>query len=80
MEDQPPAAGRPQKVEVALARSLPFIGAKPFQLSPGSVVTTVRVRLMFRASPPYFLRALGVANLAQSLEVTEIARLEVAAR
>jgi hypothetical protein len=51
-----------------------------FQLSPGSVVTTVRVRLMFRASPPYFLRALGVANLTQSLELTEIARLQVAAR
>ena len=51
-----------------------------FQLSPGSVVTTVRVRLMFRASPPYFLRALGIANLAQSLELTEMARVDFAAR
>ena len=49
-----------------------------FEQSPGRVTKTVRVRLMFRASPPYFLRALGVANLAESLEVTEMARLEVA--
>ena len=49
-----------------------------FSLNPGSAVKTVRVRLMFRASPPYFLRALGVGNLAESLEITEIARFEVA--
>jgi hypothetical protein len=35
------------------------------------------VRLMFRASPPYFLRALGVAGLADNLELTEMAHLEV---
>jgi hypothetical protein len=49
-----------------------------FRLSSGSAVKTLRVRLMFRASPPYFLRALGVGNLADSLEVTEIARLDAA--
>jgi hypothetical protein len=47
------------------------------QHSPGSVVKTLRVRLMFRASPPYFLRALGVGNLADHLEISEMARLEV---
>ena len=49
-----------------------------FALNPGSALKTLRVRLMFRASPPYFLRALGVPNLAESLELTEMARLEVA--
>ncbi len=48
-----------------------------FALGSGNSVKTLRVRLMFRASPPYFLRALGVANLADSLEVTEMARLEL---
>jgi hypothetical protein len=49
-----------------------------FQTSPGQAIKTLRVRLMFRASPPYFLRALGVASLADSLELTEMARLEIA--
>jgi hypothetical protein len=34
------------------------------------------VRLMFRASAPYFLRALGVEPLVAALEVSEMARLE----
>ncbi|MEI9951506.1 MAG: hypothetical protein WDO74_21640 [Pseudomonadota bacterium] len=49
-----------------------------FPQSAGRSVKTLRVRLLFRASPPYFLRALGVANLTPSLEVSEMARLEVA--
>jgi Cytochrome c554 and c-prime len=47
-----------------------------FALDSGAV-KSVRVRLMFRSSPPYFLRALGVENLVDSLEVSEMARLEV---
>jgi hypothetical protein len=47
-----------------------------FALSAGVVPKRVRVRLMFRSSPPYFLRALGVAGLSESLEVTEMARVE----
>ena len=47
-----------------------------FTLSPGVRVETLRVRLMFRASPPYFLRALGVGNLAENLEISEMARVE----
>ncbi|MEI9936373.1 MAG: multiheme c-type cytochrome [Pseudomonadota bacterium] len=50
-----------------------------FPLSADRVAKTVRVRLLFRASPPYFLRALGVAALADSLEVNEMAHLEVTA-
>jgi len=45
--------------------------------NPGNPVRTLRVRLMFRASPPYFLRALGVGSLADSLELTEMARIQV---
>jgi hypothetical protein len=48
-----------------------------FRQSPGSASKKLRVRLMFRASPPYFLRALGVGNLAEALEISEMARLEV---
>lgn len=48
-----------------------------FQRSAGNAVAKLRVRLMFRASPPYFLRALGVGELAESLEISEMARLEV---
>jgi len=59
-----------------VAQAFPYA----FTLSPGSTVKTLRVRLMFRASPPYFLRALGLPNLAASLERSEMARLEVAIR
>ncbi|HEX3852282.1 MAG TPA: hypothetical protein VHW01_15035 [Polyangiaceae bacterium] len=54
------------------AHSFPY----RFALSAGIVAKSVRVRLLFRSSPPYFLRALGVAGLAESLEVTEMARFE----
>ena len=58
------------------AHAFPYV----FTLNPGSVLKTLRVRLMFRASPPYFLRALGVGSLAENLELTEMARVEVATR
>lgn len=58
------------------SRSYPYV----FSLGAGRAVKTIRVRLMFRASPPYFLRALGVPELADHLELTEMARLEVTAR
>ncbi|HET7540891.1 MAG TPA: multiheme c-type cytochrome [Polyangiaceae bacterium] len=48
-----------------------------FARNPSNAVKSLRVRLMFRASPPYFLRALGVPSLAENLELTEMARLEV---
>jgi hypothetical protein len=50
-----------------------------FTLNSASALKRLRVRLMFRASPPYFLRALGVPALADNLELTEMARLEVPA-
>ncbi|HKO47640.1 MAG TPA: multiheme c-type cytochrome [Polyangiaceae bacterium] len=62
----PLAAGAAQVFPYAFPRGL------------GNAVKTLRVRLMFRASPPYFLRALGVGELADHLELTEMARLEVA--
>jgi hypothetical protein len=55
------------------AHSFPYV----FALNSGSVVKTLRLRLMFRASPPYFLRALGLGNLAENLELTEMARVQV---
>ena len=48
-----------------------------FPIDAAAPPKTVRVRLLFRSSPPYFLRALGVATLVDSLEVNEVARLEV---
>jgi hypothetical protein len=42
----------------------------------GGVPKVVRIRLLFRASPPYFLRALGVAALVDGLEVSEMGKLE----
>ncbi|MEO8900466.1 MAG: multiheme c-type cytochrome [Polyangiaceae bacterium] len=44
----------------------------------GAAPKSVRIRLMFRSSPPYFLRALGVGTLSSGLEITEMARLNVA--
>ncbi len=54
------------------AHSFPYT----FALS-GAAPQAVRIRLLFRSSPPYFLRALGVPALSGGLEVTEMARLEV---
>jgi len=48
-----------------------------FALDVSGVPKLVRVRLLFRASPPYFLRALGVPALVGGLEVNEMARLEL---
>jgi hypothetical protein len=47
-----------------------------FAFNSGAAAKSLRVRLMFRASPPYFLRALGVERLVDSLEISEMARLE----
>ncbi|MET0791975.1 MAG: multiheme c-type cytochrome [Polyangiaceae bacterium] len=49
-----------------------------FAIGAGSAPRTLRVRLLFRASPPYFLRALGVPALVDGLEVNEMAHLEQA--
>jgi hypothetical protein len=48
-----------------------------FPITAAGTPKTLRVRLLFRASPPYFLRALGVAPLIEGLEVNEMARLEL---
>ena len=48
-----------------------------FPITAAGIPKAVRVRLLFRASPPYFLRALGVAALVESLEVNEMARLQI---
>jgi hypothetical protein len=48
-----------------------------FPISAGGVPKTLRARLLFRASPPYFLRALGLPALVDGLEVNEMAHLEV---
>jgi hypothetical protein len=50
-----------------------------FALS-GALPQSVRIRLLFRSNPPYFLRALGVANLEGGLEIAEMARLDVPLR
>ncbi|MEP7050528.1 MAG: multiheme c-type cytochrome [Pseudomonadota bacterium] len=53
----------------------------PYTFALGRAVPqAVRIRLLFRSSPPYFLRALGVGNLASALEVTEMARLDAPLR
>jgi Cytochrome c554 and c-prime len=51
-----------------------------FALGAGGAPKVLRVRLLFRASPPYFLRALGVGALVDGLEVSEMARLELPLR
>jgi hypothetical protein len=67
-----------RKPTVALAAGEAHAFPYTFVLSAGAVPRSLRVRLMFRASPPYFLRALGVEKLVESLELSEMARLEVA--
>jgi hypothetical protein len=47
-----------------------------FAFGAGVAPKSLRVRLMFRASPPYFLRALGVEKFVAGLEMSEMARLE----
>ena len=48
-----------------------------FSFAAGTLPKSLRVRLMFRTSPPYFLRALGVERLVPGLELSEMARLEL---
>lgn len=52
--------------------------AYSFPLDAAGAPKALRARLLFRASPPYFLRALGVPALVEGLEVNEIARLDLA--
>lgn len=59
-----------------------------FDLPPGATARRLLVRLMFRAMPPYFLRALGktqgpsdgpaLAPLVDNLELNEMARVDLA--
>jgi hypothetical protein len=63
-----PRAGRPPQRAVTGGRARCGREGNP---TAGVVPKGVRVRLMFRSSPPYFLRALGVPALSESLEVTE---------
>jgi hypothetical protein len=67
-DHQPTAALAPGE-----AHAFPY----SFALGAGSAPNAVRVRLLFRSSPAYFLRALGVGALVDGLEVTEMARLDV---
>jgi Cytochrome c554 and c-prime len=67
-----------RKPTAALAAGEAHAFPYTFTLSSGAVPKSLRVRLMFRTSPPYFLRALGVEKLVESLELSEMARLEVA--
>jgi hypothetical protein len=63
-------------------RSFPYT----FDLPAGANAARVRVRLLFRATPPYFLRALAKTQTASdgpnlnsvvaNLEINEMARLE----
>ena len=75
-------AGRPscatsgEKLALAAGESHAF--PYTFPISTAGAPKTVRVRLLFRASPPYFLRALGVPGLVDGLEVNEMAHLELA--
>jgi Cytochrome c554 and c-prime len=65
-------------------RSFPYV----FDLPAGSRPTRVQVRLLFRAVPPYFLRALGktqtpadgpsLTALVQNVEINEMSRVEAA--
>lgn len=48
-----------------------------FSFDPSAAPKALRVRLLFRASPPYFLRALNLAALVSNLEVAEMARVDL---
>ncbi|HVY31245.1 MAG TPA: multiheme c-type cytochrome [Polyangiaceae bacterium] len=78
-----PATGKPTPpLLVGEQRSFPYV----FDLPSSSGASTLRVRLLFRAVPPYFLRALAktqtpadgqnLAELVQNLEINEMARVE----
>jgi len=78
-----PSTGKPTPpLIVGEQRSFPY----SFDVPAGSGVQRVRVRLLFRALPPYFLRALAKTQTANdgpnlngvvgNLEINEMARLE----
>ncbi len=66
-----------QKPTTALAAGESHAFPYRFSIGSGGAPKTLRARLLFRASPPYFLRALGVPALVDGLEVNEMARLEL---
>jgi hypothetical protein len=81
-----PATGKPTPPLVAgEARVFPYSLDLPSGVSP-SAVSRLRVRLLFRPTPPYFLRALAksqtaadginLASLVENLEILEMARTE----
>jgi hypothetical protein len=78
-----PSTGKPTAPLVpGEQRSFPY----SFDLPNGSGAERVRVRLLFRADPPYFLRALSksqtatdgqnLSGLVANLEITEMSRVE----
>jgi Cytochrome c554 and c-prime len=78
-----PSTGKPTPPLVTgELRSFPYA----FDLPSGSGAERVRVRLLFRADPPYFLRALSksqtsadgqnLSGLVANLEITEMSRVE----
>jgi len=80
-----PSTGKPTPpLIVGEQRSFPYT----FDLPSGSAAQRVRVRLLFRAVPPYFLRALAktqtrgdgqdLNGVVRNLEVNEMARVEAA--
>lgn len=80
-----PSTGKPTPpLVVGEQRSFPYV----FDLPAGSGAERIRVRLLFRADPPYFLRALGktqtaqdgqnLAGVVQNLEINEMSRVETA--
>lgn len=80
-----PSTGKPTPpLIVGEQRAFPYL----FELPSGSAAQRIRVRLLFRAVPPYFLRALGktqtaqdgisLAGLVQNLEINEMSRVEAA--
>lgn len=80
-----PSTGKPTPPLLAFEqRSFPY----SFDVPSGSGVERLRVRLLFRAVPPYFMRALAktqtaadgqnLAALVQNLEINEMSRVETA--
>ncbi|HEY6081172.1 MAG TPA: multiheme c-type cytochrome [Polyangiaceae bacterium] len=80
-----PSTGKPTSpLVVGEQRSFPYA----FQLAAGSTAARLRVRLLLRVVPPYFLRALAKTQLAGdgpsltgllgNLEINEMARVETA--
>jgi hypothetical protein len=76
----PTARIRPfdRKPTAALAAGEAHAFPYQFALRAGLRPRSVRVRLMFRTNPPYFLRALGLEKFVGNLEVSEMARVEAA--